>query len=83
MPPLEDDTYYWIDLIGMAVFGPDDEYLGHITEIITTGANDVYVVKTPDDYQVKEILLPAISSVIIEVDMAAKRMCVVLPEGLI
>jgi 16S rRNA processing protein RimM len=83
LPPLEDDTYYWIDLIGMAVYGPDDEYLGQITEIITTGANDVYVVKTPNDYPVKEILLPAISSVIIEVDMAAKRMSVVLPEGLI
>ena len=83
LPPLEDDTYYWIDLIGMAVFGPDDEYLGHITEIITTGANDVYVVKTPDNAPVKEILLPAISSVVIAVDIAGKRMNVVLPEGLI
>ncbi len=83
LPPLDDDTNYWFDLIGMAVYGPDDDYLGQITEIITTGANDVYVVKTPDNAPVKEILLPAISAVVIEVDIVGKRMNVVLPEGLI
>ena len=82
LPPLEADAYYWFDLIGMAVYGPGDGYLGQITEIITTGANDVYVVKTPENAPVKEILLPAISSVVIEVDIASKRMNVVLPEGL-
>ena len=61
----------------------DDEYLGRIMEIIETGANDVYVVKTPDGYPVKEILLPAIASVIIEVDIPGRRMSVVVPEGLV
>jgi 16S rRNA processing protein RimM len=84
LPPLnEEDTNYWFDLIGMAVFGQYNEYLGQITEIIETGANDVYVVKTPEDYPVKEILLPALTSVVIEVDTAGKRMRVELPEGLI
>jgi 16S rRNA processing protein RimM len=67
----------------MSVYGPKNEYLGRITEIIETGANDVYVVKTPDGYPVEEILLPAIASVVIEVDVAGRRMKVVLPEGLI
>lgn len=79
----EEDTNYWLDLIGIAVFGQDNEYLGQITEIIETGANDVYVVKTPESYPVKEILLPALTSVVIEVDIAGKRMRVELPEGLI
>ncbi len=83
LPALDEDTNYWVDLIGMAVHGPDDEYLGRITEIIETGANDVYVVRTPEGYPVEEILLPAIASVVIEVDLPAGRMRVVLPEGLI
>jgi 16S rRNA processing protein RimM len=83
LPPLDDDTYYWFDLIGMAVYGPDDEHLGQITDIIATGANDVYVIKTPDGYPVKEILLPAIASVVVKVDIAAQCMSVVLPEGLV
>ncbi len=83
LPPLDGDTHYWIDLIGLAVHGPDDEYLGKITEIIETGANDVYVVKTPGGYPVREILLPAIASVVTEVDIPGKRMSVVLPEGLV
>ena len=83
LPALDEDTYYWIDLIGMEVYGPDGEYLGRLTEIIETGANDVYVVKTPEGYPVKEILLPAIASVVIEVDIPGRRMNVVLPEGLV
>ena len=83
LPTLDEDTYYWIDLIGMAVHGPDDEYLGRITEIIETGANDVYVVQTPEGYPVEEILLPAIASVVVEVDVPGGRMSVELPEGLV
>lgn len=83
LPPLDDDTYYWIDLIGMAVYDIDEAYLGQVAEIIETGANDVYVVKTPEDFPVKEILLPAITAVVIEVDVPGRRMRVALPEGLI
>lgn len=83
LPPLEEDTYYWVDLIGMAVYGAGGEYLGRLADIIETGANDVYVVKTPEGCPVPEILLPAIASVVIEVDIPGKRMEVALPEGLI
>ena len=84
LPPLEDDdTHYWIDIIGMAVYGSDQAYLGEVTDIIATGANDVYVVKTPEGYPVEEILLPAIASVVLQVDVQHQRMMVELPEGLI
>lgn len=84
LPPLQDDdTYYWFDLIGMAVYDTDRGYLGQLDEIIETGANDVYVVRTPRDFPVKEILLPAISSVVIDIDLPEKRMTVTLPEGLV
>ncbi|MBI5062736.1 MAG: 16S rRNA processing protein RimM [Desulfatitalea sp.] len=83
LPPLEADTYYWSDLIGMAVYTTEGECLGQVEQIIPTGANDVYVVKTPPGHAVEEILLPAIESVIIEIDVPGRRMQVQLPEGLI
>lgn len=83
LPPLEPDTYYWDDLIGMAVYTGDGEHLGTIEQIIPTGANDVYVVKPPPGHAAGEILIPAIASVVIDVDVARGRMQVELPEGLI
>lgn len=83
LPPLEDDSYYWVDLIGMAVQTADGEPLGNVEGIIRTGANDVYVVKTPDGHPVDEILLPAITSVILDIDIDRQLMLVELPEGLI
>lgn len=83
LPPLDEDTNYWVDLIGMAVYNTDDQYIGHIVDIIATGANDVYVVKTHQGHAVDEILLPAIASVVLEVDVPGKRMRVDVPDGLI
>ena len=67
----------------MSVYTTDRECLGQITDVIATGANDVYVVTTTEGYPAKEILLPAIASVILEVDVAGQKMVVELPEGLI
>ena len=83
LPSLDDDTHYWVDLIGMTVHSVQGERLGRIKEIIPTGANDVYVVEATKEYPVDEILLPAIESVILEIDVAEGRMVVELPEGLI
>ncbi len=83
LPPLEDDTYYWTDLIGMSVELGDGTHLGKVREIIPTGANDVYVIKTPDGQPKDEILLPAIASVILDIDVVRKRMKVEIPQGLI
>jgi 16S rRNA processing protein RimM len=79
LPPLEEGTYYWIDLIGLAVFTTTGEYLGRLTDIIPTGANDVYVVTRGGG---AEILIPAIASVVMAIDLQAGRIEVTLPEGL-
>jgi 16S rRNA processing protein RimM len=83
LPPLEADAYYWNDIIGMAVYSVDDEYLGQVEQIIPTGANDVYVIKTPPAHPAGEILIPAIASVVIDIDVDRNCMRVDLPEGLI
>jgi len=78
MPALEDDIFYWADLIGVDVYTVADRYLGQVQAIIPTGSNDVYVVK--DDRS--ETLVPALKTVVLEVNLATKTMRVDLPEGL-
>jgi 16S rRNA processing protein RimM len=78
LPELDEDTYYWHDLIGIEVVTITGEFLGRIESIIETGSNDVYVVKSNE----KEVLIPALDSVVLDIDLAHKRMRVDLPEGL-
>jgi 16S rRNA processing protein RimM len=79
LPDLEPDTYYWADIVGMSVVSADGRSLGIVESLIETGSNDVYVVKTPD---AGEILIPAIASVVLEIDLNRKIMRVDLPDGL-
>jgi 16S rRNA processing protein RimM len=83
LPALEADSHYWVDLIGLSVHSTSGQPLGRVTGIIATGANDVYVVRPPDGGPDQEILVPAIASVVIEIDAARGRMIVDLPEGLV
>jgi 16S rRNA processing protein RimM len=76
--PLEEDEYYEHQIVGMGVFEQDGTFLGKVTEIISTGANDVYVVVGSEG----ELLLPVIKSVILEIDLETDRMIVHLLEGL-
>lgn len=76
--PLEEDEYYEHQIVGMTVVAEDGTLLGKVTEIISTGANDVYVVVGPGG----ELLLPAIESVILEIDLHADQMVVHVMEGL-
>ena len=78
-PPLPEGKYYQYQLLGLKVVDETDHLLGTLTEILATGANDVYVVK---DEAGKEILLPAIPSVILDVQPEAGVIRVHLLEGL-
>ena len=78
LPELDEDSYYWFELIGIEVYNTEEEYLGRITSIFPTGSNDVYVVKN----KTNEVLIPALESVVIDIDLELKRMRVDLPEGL-
>ena len=78
--PLEEGTYYIVDMIGMDVYTDEGEKLGNIEDIFNTGSNDIYVVKSELG---KQILLPAISDVVKNIDMENKKMVVHLISGLI
>lgn len=78
LPDPEPGTYYWMDLIGLTVQTVGGACIGEIVSIIPTGGNDVYVVEGGEG----EILVPALASVVLEVDLEAKTMRVDLPEGL-
>ena len=78
LPKLEEGAYYWFDLIGLKVYTSDDQYLGRLDSIIETGANDVYVVNKDD----REILIPALKSVVQSIDIESGIIRVELPEGL-
>ena len=77
-PVLPEGEYFHYQLIGMQVFTESGEDLGRIVEIIITGSNDVYVVSGPNG----EVLLPAISQVVLGVDTDEGVMRVRLMEGL-
>ena len=76
--PLEENEYYISDLIGLAVF-EDDVQIGEVTDVIETGANDVYQIKRTDG---TELLLPAIKQCVRKVDVEGGRMDVSVMEGL-
>ena len=79
-PTLLEGQYYHHEIVGVTVIDETGITLGTLTEIIITGANDVYVV-TPA--QGKDILLPALKEVILGVDLSAKTMRVHLLPGLL
>ena len=78
--PLPEDTYYVFHLLGLEVDDLDKGYLGKVTEVLPTGANDVYVVKGE---RYGEVLIPAIKDVVLDIDLANRRMRVKLLPGLI
>jgi 16S rRNA processing protein RimM len=77
--PLAENEYFIADLIGLSAKSEDGEELGTITDVLQTGANDVYVVTTS---QKEEILVPAIRDCIKHVDLENKEMLIHLLPGL-
>ena len=80
--PLEDGEYYEYQILDLDVWTVAGEHLGKVVEIIDTGANDVYVVHGAYPGH-PEILIPAIESVVLEIDLESGRIVVELPEGLL
>jgi 16S rRNA processing protein RimM len=80
MPPPPEGEFYLHQLVGLDVYTDQVEYLGKLKEVLLTGANDVYLVETPDG---NEILLPAIQDVILDVNVEDKRMLVHIIPGLL
>ena len=77
---LEPDENFIVDLIGLTVMTDEGEKLGVMQDVLQTGANDVYIVKTAAG---KEILLPAIKDCILNVDLEKGEMLVHVLDGLL
>lgn len=77
---LKKDEYFIADLIDMQVVLEDGTLLGILTDVMKTGANDVYCV---DSEKYGEVLLPAIGECILDVDVEGRKMTVHLMPGLI
>jgi 16S rRNA processing protein RimM len=79
---LDEDEYYYHEIIGCKVVTEEGQELGTIVEILSPGANDVWVVKPPRG-KGKQLLLPYIDDVVLNVDVPAKTVQVRLMEGLV
>ena len=77
LPELPEGEYYHHELLGISVVDEEGQPVGFLSEILETGANDVYLVISPEG---KETLLPAIESVVLEVSLERREMRVRLPE---
>ncbi len=79
LPQLPTGEYYTHQLVGLLVQRINGEPLGRLADVLATGSNDVYIIDKPDG---KELLLPVIASVVRQIDLTARLITVVVPEGL-
>ena len=77
---LNEGEFYYHQIIGLVVLDEDENELGKIKEILSPGANDVWVVQRPKK---KDVLIPYIDSVVKTIDLEKGRVHVELPEGLL
>lgn len=77
---LQENEYFIFDIIGSAVTTDEGLELGQLVEILSTGANDVYVVKMKNG---KEVLLPSIKECILDVNPEEKKILVHILPGLL
>ncbi|HGI2763098.1 TPA: ribosome maturation factor RimM [Streptococcus agalactiae] len=75
---LKDGEFYYHEIIGLDVY-EGEELIGKIKEILQPGANDVWVVER---HGKRDLLLPYIPPVVLEVDLSNQRVQVELMEGL-
>ena len=79
LPPLPEGRYYAEDLIGLSVLSTEGEALGKITDVFSTGSNDVYEIT---DNAKKKTLIPAIRDVVKAIDLSAGVMTIWMMPGL-
>lgn len=78
--PLEEGEFYIADIIDAKVYEADGSCLGILTDVLETGANDVYVVKMENG---KELLIPAIPQCILDVNVEEPSVTVQLMKGML
>ena len=80
LPDLDSDTFFVADLIGLDVFDENDAFLGKISDVITAGGADVYIIKNDG---AKDLLLPALKEVVNEINLDEGFVKVTVPDGLL
>jgi 16S rRNA processing protein RimM len=78
--PLDEGEHYLFELVGLKIQTEDGEYFGELTEVLETGANDVYIIASP---KYGEVLLPVIEDVVLNTDVDAGVITVKIPDGLL
>lgn len=77
--PLEADSYYVHQIIGLRVEDKSGDFLGEVVDIFSTAAHDIYVVRRVD----REWYLPASKEIILEVDLKKSKLIIAPPPGLL
>jgi len=76
---LPKETYFIFEIIGLEVYDENNIFLGKVENVISTGSNDVYVVKSKDK---EELFIPAIREVVKNVNLEKKRITIKMVDGL-
>jgi len=77
---LPKDTYFVFEIIGLEVYTENNIFLGKVENVISTGSNDVYMVKGKNK---KEFSIPAIREVVKNINLEKKRITIKMVDGLI
>lgn len=77
---LSKDTYFIFEVIGLEVYTENNIFLGKIENIISTGSNDVYIVKGENK---KELFIPAIREVVKNINLEKRRITINMVDGLL
>ena len=75
-PTPEEGEYYWVDLIGLAVVNREGVALGEVTELLTTGPQQVLVIAYQADGKPAERLIPFVDAYVDSVDLEGRRITV-------
>lgn len=76
---LPKDSFFICDILGSTIVDEKDAVLGQLVNVLQTGSNDVYIIKSESG---KELLLPALKSVVRKISPEQKRIEVTVPKGL-
>jgi 16S rRNA processing protein RimM len=80
--PLKEGELFLYQLVGLDVVDEAGEIIGTVEDVLQTGANDVLIVRTIDEPP-RQLLLPDIPGVVLDVSLEAGRVVVRIPPGLI
>lgn len=74
-------AYYLYQIVGLDVYSADRKYLGKVTDVLTTAANDIYIVRGPGVRDPSgELLVPAIKPVVKRIELKRGRIVILPPE---